>query len=257
MIRLTREVRFALASDRMAVERPLLNSWEGWPPATGMEPGIVLRCTVAGEPDPSSGYLCDIKRIDELVRREVVSPLVGNALPAGGAELTRIAWQKLSLAIDARFRLVRLEIMPNPWLSWYCEAETEAMIHTTRQFEFSASHRLHNRDLPDEVNRALFGKCNNPHGHGHNYVVEITLAHAENDPPAPAGPFQAVVRERVIDRLDHRYLNVEVAEFEDLNPTVENIAVVIWNWLVDAIPAGELTNVRVYETPRTWADYSG
>jgi 6-pyruvoyltetrahydropterin/6-carboxytetrahydropterin synthase len=134
------------------------------------------------------------------------------------------------------------------------------MILLTQQFEFSAAHRLHNPDLSDEKNRDLFGKCNNPHGHGHNYLVDVTVGIDETENGNSANllsALEATVRKQVIDRVDHRNLNVEIAEFKSLNPTVENIAVVFWNWISASPCPGTLRNVRVYETPKTWVDYSG
>lgn len=134
------------------------------------------------------------------------------------------------------------------------------MILLTQQFEFSAAHRLHNPDLSDDQNRKLFGKCNNPHGHGHNYLVDITIGiddSAYGDSINLVSELEATVRQHVIDRVDHRNLNVEIDEFASLNPTVENIAIVVWNWISNGRCPGILKNVRVYETPKTWADFSG
>lgn len=133
------------------------------------------------------------------------------------------------------------------------------MIRWTQQFEFSAAHRLHSTRLDAEENHQLFGKCNNPAGHGHNYVVEVTIESGGNGrPAAPFSPaaFEQQVRETVIDRLDHKHLNHDVAEFAALNPSVENIAAVIFGWLSGAGGGFSLQNVRVYETPKTWADCS-
>ena len=131
------------------------------------------------------------------------------------------------------------------------------MVSLTQQFEFSASHRLHNPELSDEENRELFGKCNNPNGHGHNYVVEISLKRALAARKLYLPAFEAKVKELVIDRLDHKHLNVDVDYFKEVNPSVENIAIAIWEWLDGQFGDDQLGNVRVYETPKTWADYCG
>ncbi|MCC6418172.1 MAG: 6-carboxytetrahydropterin synthase [Gemmataceae bacterium] len=134
------------------------------------------------------------------------------------------------------------------------------MIHLTEQFEFSAAHRLHCPQLTENQNRATFGKCNNPNGHGHNYVVEVTVAGAAD--PATGllctrRQLEQAVRQRVLDRFDHRHLNKDTAEFRDLNPTVENIARAVWRLLDGQLGAARLERVRVYETPKTWADCTG
>ena len=134
------------------------------------------------------------------------------------------------------------------------------MVHLTQQFEFSASHRLHCDDFSEEQNRELFGKCNNPNGHGHNYVVEVTAARDINDQNRQVlslSQFEATVKKLVVDRLDHKHLNQDVDYFQDVIPSVENITIAIWNWLIGQLGDAELKCVRVYETPKTWAEYRG
>ncbi len=259
MIQLSREVRFSIPADPAALERPVLNSWAGWPPPRLGDPVLILRCTLAGTPDPASGYLCDIKTIDDAVREQVLAAAVGQtAILDSHESFLKFAWQQLKAWFLPDFQLVRLSLLASPWLSWSREASNDSMILLTQQFEFSASHRLHNPDLSAAENEALFGKCNNPHGHGHNYVVEVTVG-AETGQQGQVAPehLQSVVKTGVIDRLDHRNLNVEVEEFRELIPSVENISIVIWDWLADALLPARLSNVRVYETPKTWADFSG
>ena len=134
------------------------------------------------------------------------------------------------------------------------------IVTVTRRLRFNAAHRLHNPALSDEENKALFGKCNNPCGHGHNYEVQVTLV---GEPDAngllvdiPA--FERVVAEAAIDRFDHKNLNVELPEFKDVIPSVENIARVMYRLLKPrfAKSRGNLASVTVWETPKTWCEYS-
>jgi 6-pyruvoyltetrahydropterin/6-carboxytetrahydropterin synthase len=131
------------------------------------------------------------------------------------------------------------------------------LIALTQQFEFCAAHRLHCDGLSDEENMALFGKCSNPSGHGHNYVLAVTV---EGRPDArtgivlPPSVLEETVRQAVIERFDHKNLNLDVPEFRELNPSVENIARVIFNLLEDEFAPGQLAAVRVYETPRSSAE---
>ena len=133
------------------------------------------------------------------------------------------------------------------------------MVRLSQKFEFSATHRLHNPDLSPEENREIFGKCNNPHGHGHNYEVQVTLAgRPDSTGTLIAVPrFEQIVAEGVIDRFDHRNLNLELAEFASLIPTVENIAMVIYRALKPRFGDGraKLDSVTVWETPKTWCEY--
>ena len=135
------------------------------------------------------------------------------------------------------------------------------MTRLSQKFEFAASHRLHNPALSEEENRQTFGKCNNPHGHGHNYELQVTLA---GTPAANTGllvdvpAFEQAVARTVVDRFDHKNLNVEVPEFRDLIPSVENIARVIYRLLKPRLESGgtRLASVTVWETPKTWCEYS-
>src|SRR6266849_6356582 len=105
------------------------------------------------------------------------------------------------------------------------------MIYLTRKIEFSASHLYHNPAFSAEENRRVFGKCNNPHGHGHNYVLEVTVA-GEPDPATgmvlDLKELKEILQREVTDRMDHRFLNYEVPELAGQIPTCENIAAVIW-----------------------------
>ena len=107
------------------------------------------------------------------------------------------------------------------------------MIRTSQKFEFCASHRLHNPDLSDEENRRIFGKCNNPRGHGHNYELQVTLIGAPDSTGrlVPTTEFERIVSETIIEKFDHKNLNCELDEFKSVNPSVENIARVIYQML--------------------------
>jgi 6-pyruvoyltetrahydropterin/6-carboxytetrahydropterin synthase len=133
-------------------------------------------------------------------------------------------------------------------------------VYLTRKAEFSASHSYHNPDFTPEENRRIFGKCNNPHGHGHNYTLEVTV----KGPVDPRSGFvvdlkdlKEVLNREVLDALDHRFLNKEVPEFFTTIPTTENLAIVIWNRLKTKLDVAELHRVRVYETPDLFVDFFG
>jgi 6-pyruvoyltetrahydropterin/6-carboxytetrahydropterin synthase len=119
-----------------------------------------------------------------------------------------------------------------------------------RRYTISASHRLHTDALSAEANRATYGKCNNPHGHGHNYVVEVVVAGAvdpETGMIVNLAVLDEMVRSRVIDRFDHANLNLDPL-FVNRVPTTENLSRAVFALLKDALPAGKLERVRVEET---------
>jgi 6-pyruvoyltetrahydropterin/6-carboxytetrahydropterin synthase len=136
------------------------------------------------------------------------------------------------------------------------------MIRVTRKIEFSAAHVYNNPKFSPEENRRIFGKCNNPHGHGHNYVLEVTIA---GEPDLDTGMvldlkvLKEILLREIVERLDHRHLNLEVPELAGKIPTTENIAALIWNLLDPAIGRacldhGHLDRVRLYETPDLFVD---
>lgn len=134
------------------------------------------------------------------------------------------------------------------------------MVYLTRKAEFSASHYYHNPELSAEENQRLFGKCNNPHGHGHNYTLEVTV---KGEVDARSGfvvdlkQLKDIMTREVIEVLDHRFLNQEIPEFHETIPTTENLAVSIWNRLRPSLKIAQLHRVRVYETPDLFVDYYG
>ena len=134
------------------------------------------------------------------------------------------------------------------------------MVYLTRKAEFSASHYYHNPEFSADENRRLFGKCNNPNGHGHNYTLEITVR-GEVDPLSgfvvDLKELKEVLNREVLDALDHRFLNKEVPEFAHTIPTTENIAISVWRRLEPKLNVARLHRVRVYESPDLFVDFFG
>jgi 6-pyruvoyltetrahydropterin/6-carboxytetrahydropterin synthase len=128
-----------------------------------------------------------------------------------------------------------------------------------RRYALSASHRLHTDALSDEENRAAFGKCNNPHGHGHNYVLEVLAGGAVNPETGMVidmVALDAVVRTKVIERFDRRNLNLD-PYFKNRVPTTENLTKAVFAMLDGSISPAELAQVRVEETENNFFEYSG
>ena len=129
----------------------------------------------------------------------------------------------------------------------------------TRRYSFSASHCLHSAQFDDAENRRIYGKCNNPHGHGHNYVVEVTVAGVPDSATgmiANLGDLDFYVNERVIEPFDHMFLNKDVAVFRDVVPTTENLCIEIFNRL-KSFRSGRLASIRIEETGRNSFEYAG
>ena len=132
-------------------------------------------------------------------------------------------------------------------------------VTVTKRLHFSAAHRLHIADLSDEDNQRLFGLCDNPNYHGHNYEIEVSVR-GDVDPQtgyvADLGTIKEIVESEVITLLDHKNLNLDVEAFRSVNPTAENIVVVIWRLLEGKLP-GELARIVLWETPRNYVEYTG
>lgn len=127
-----------------------------------------------------------------------------------------------------------------------------------RKEHFNAAHRLHNPAWPDEKNREVFGMCNNPNFHGHNYELIIQVIGELNQETGfviDMKDLSVMVKEHVLDRFDHKNLNLDVAEFQHLNPSAENIAIVIYDILRPKIDAELALKIRLYETERNFVEY--
>ena len=136
----------------------------------------------------------------------------------------------------------------------------EGSFDAFRKAHFNAAHRLHNPQWSDEKNTAVFGLCNNPNYHGHNYELEVKIV-GEIDPDTgyllDLKILKDIIQEEVEDRFDHKNLNIEVPEFNELNPTAENIVVVIYNKMKLKLASNLSLEVTLYETPRNFVTYSG
>jgi 6-pyruvoyltetrahydropterin/6-carboxytetrahydropterin synthase len=284
MVVLTRTVRFAVnpPCDRREpgasttpgsrhTERA--NGYAGVPALSGLGSHYEAEISVCGEPDAITGYFRDIKVIDEATRATLV-PSVSEAMHVlwhdGGQRAPdataapraiHAVMRPLSERLGGVLHSVRL--MLSPYHSWEVRMSDADTALLRQRFEFSAAHRLYVPSMSEDENRRIFGKCSHASGHGHNYVLEVCvsvpLGTAGNT--LSLGELEAVVYERVIARLDHKHLNLDVPEFDQslggVNPSVENIARVCHDLLRPSLdsPRGRLHNVTVWETEKTSATY--
>jgi len=130
-----------------------------------------------------------------------------------------------------------------------------AQVSVTRRYRFCAAHRLHTEYLTPEENWAAFGKCNNPNGHGHNYVVLVTVKSATSPEARRLEQLDRVVEDTIVSRFDHHDLNQDPA-FAETTTTGENLVKLIWDLLVDKVPAGSLEKVGVIETRDNYFEYA-
>jgi 6-pyruvoyltetrahydropterin/6-carboxytetrahydropterin synthase len=218
-----------------------------------------LWVSAQGPVDPANGMVVNIKWIDDVLQERVVARFDQKSLndEVPPFDLTPPSLENLLLHFAEELRelpggvhLTHLRLDETPLLfgEW-----TPHMITLTRIYEFAASHRLHAPALSPEENERLFGKCNRPHGHGHNYVLEVTVA-GEPDPRTgmicDLEALDAAVEREVLDRYDHRNLDLDLPELAGLCTTSEVVAQAIFDRLSGALPA-RLTRVRLYETARS------
>ncbi len=133
-------------------------------------------------------------------------------------------------------------------------------VYITRQVHFNSAHRLHNPAKSQKWNEAKYGLCSNPHWHGHNYVLEVTVS-GQPDPETgyvmDLSELKRILNRAVVDKCDHRNLNDQVDFLRGINPSTENLVIAFWQEIEPHITAGKLHRVRLFETPRNFVEYFG
>ena len=231
----------------------------------------VLEATIKGRVRPEHGMVVNITDLDRILRAQIVSAydhkhiniqhpdFVNNpALQPTCENLVIQMWNTIAQHLeDGEIHQMRLHEDSTLFADYFGEGQ---MVYLTKVYEFSAAHRLHSLNLSDEENRALFGKCNNLHGHGHNYVLEVTVK-GEVDPVtgmvARLNLLDDVMLKQVYERFDHKHLNLDTPEFKELNPTSEVFVKVLWDILEPSLEPVKLHRLRLKETPRSYFDYYG
>ena len=133
-------------------------------------------------------------------------------------------------------------------------------VYVTKKAEFSAAHRLNNPMLSPEENERIYSKCNNLHGHGHNYTLEVTIC---GEPDKKTGflmdlkQLKELINKEIIEKVDHMHLNYDVPFLKDINPTVENLCVVFWQIIAPKIPNGSLYEIKISESQSSSVAYRG
>ena len=226
----------------------------------------VLKVTVRGKVDARDGMVVNIKDIDQILREHIVNrydhKLINEQHSAFETRLpttenlTMVMWEEIDAHLSG-CELHEVCVYESPMLYASYLGEN-VMVTLTRVYEFSASHRLHTPQLTQEENREAYGKCNNPHGHGHNYVLEVSVrgpVEHRLGMVADLAKVEQLVQERVITHLDYRHLNTDVPPFDQISPTSENMVYWVWHKLKPALP--ELCRLRLHETSKSYFDYYG
>jgi len=251
---LRRVVRLALVPGRGSA--PTVRAWsevDGW--SACMEVDV----TVRGKPDATTGYIVGIQEIDRTVK-ECAARIIPASFISGEAIERTLGSLREALISTLAVPLNSVAVRMHPLCEFRIEEIMPQHVIVTQRFDFSSSHRLHCPTLSDDENRRVFGKCNNPAGHGHNYRLEVEVRiPLSGSPGLRATDIDRIARDHAVDRLDHKHLNSDVEAFHDRNPSVETIAATCFDWLSGPITSagGELARVRVWETEKTSAIYPG
>ncbi|MHC4482915.1 MAG: 6-carboxytetrahydropterin synthase [Planctomycetota bacterium] len=265
MHKLARQVRFSI-NPFLVEESVGFNAFSSKPAGEGLSIFFELCVELIGEVNTATGFVVNVLDIDETVR-EFVVPIFGERIKedfrrgkhVGFSEIAKLlksAWGQLAEKFGAA-RLSKLSLALNPFRKVAVDDKDCKMIYFSEKFEFAAMHKLWNEDFSDERNLEVFGKCANPAGHGHNYVIEVTVTLPGGGDGFQIGDFEKVVDNEFIRFVDHKNLNVDVAELSRTNPTVENIAALAWEKLVGKFGEAVLHCVNVWETDKTYCSYCG
>ncbi len=265
MHKLSRHVRFSV-NPFLQKDNSGFNSFASEPPGEGLSIFFELCVELAGEVEPATGFVANVIDVDKSVREYVV-PIFAERIRgdflrgkhiglSGIAELLSLARGQLADKFTAA-KMSKLSLKLNPFRKVAVNCEDCKVIYFSEKFEFAATHKLWNEDFSAERNLEVFGKCANPAGHGHNYVVEVTVKTPAGKDSFHIGEFERIVNEELIKLLDHKNLNADVAEFSKTNPTVENIAAFAWNKLAGKFGEAALHCVTIWETDRTYCSYYG
>ena len=265
MHKTARQVRFSI-NPFLPSDTEGYNSYASKPSGEGLSIFFELLVEVAGEVEPATGFVVNVDDIDENVRRYIV-PIFAERIRENFRQGRHIGFFGIvELLADARGKLAnkfgsseisKVSLSLNPFRKVEINSEDLKMIYFSEKFEFAATHKLWNEQFSEKKNFEVFGKCANPTGHGHNYIVEVTIKKAADNGNFCITDFEKIVDDELVRLVDHKNLNADVAEFEKKNATVENIAAFGWEKLAGKFAAAELSSITVWETDRTYCTYCG
>jgi len=265
MHRLVRQVRFSI--DPFSGQQAQgFNSFASKPAGEGLPVYLELEAGILGQVDGDTGFVVNVTEIDRKAREFAVA-VMEEKIKKAFAEARNISFPEIGNLLTEVRDVLRdkfagmtvsdLALKLNPFRKVSIDCEVDDMIYFSEKFEFAAMHKLWNRDFSEQKNFDVFGKCANPSGHGHNYVIEVTIKAKEGKEKFSYGEFEKVVDGEFVQQVDHKNLNEDIQFFREHIPTVENIAVFAWNSLEGRFENVKLHSVTVWETDRTSCTYYG
>ena len=265
MHRLTRCVRFSV-NPFLNVQSEGSNSYVSKPTGEGLALFLELHVEVTGDLDESTGFIINASDIDKRVQRYAVPVFVKRIaqefrIPRHVSFfcLTQIlgnAWKNLSGKFE-KVCLSRLALKLNQSRTMAIDSEDCDMVYFSEKFEFAATHKLWNDSFTEQENLDTFGKCANPSGHGHNYIIEVTIKVSTGMVNFCISDFEKIVNRELISHIDHKNLNLDIEHFGRVNPTVENITSFAWDRLLGEFNEAQLHSITIWENDRTFCTYYG
>ncbi len=243
-------------------EEPRHNTYAAWPSTHGIAPFTELILTCIGTVDPTTGYVINIHSLDEATRKVALPiltpayhPTHNTAQPLAPTEVLAILLSAIQNQIT--IKIVSLKWQLTPYYGLTMHTDTPHRVLLEQQFEFAAAHRLHCPQFSTEENRRIFGKCNNLHGHGHNYKIQPAVSIPADSSDFTLQTLEKIVHEIIIQRFDHTHLNLDHDLFYDLNPSVENLTRICFDLLQNPIKqaGGTLEKISIWETEKTKCTY--
>ncbi|MBN1806885.1 MAG: 6-carboxytetrahydropterin synthase [Sedimentisphaerales bacterium] len=265
MHKLARQVRFSV-NPFLAEQHEGFNSYASRPTGDGLAIFLELSVEVIGKVEPTTGFIVNVVDIDKSVRKYAVPIFVEKISRdfnqakhvdfSALAGLIKSAWNKLTDTFG-KAQLSKLSLKLNPFRTMAINSKDLDMVYFSEKFEFAAMHKLWNDDFTEEKNLEVFGKCANPTGHGHNYIIEVTIKTQSIENDFHLTDFEKTINNELIKLVDHKNLNADVGHFSKNIPTVENISVFAWNKLEGKFGQASLHCVTVWETDKTYCSYYG
>lgn len=265
MVRLGRQIRFSI-NPFLAGTGAGANAYASKPAGEGLAVFLELGIELLGPIDPDTGFVINVVEIDRIAEG-VLAPIFAEGISAcwrrgEHIDLARVA--RMLEAVGARLsdniqtgKVDKLLLRLNPFRTVTMDTNETGTITFSEKFEFAAMHKLWNDTFSAERNFEVFGKCAHPTGHGHNYVVEVTVGTPAAGPALEIGRFERIVDAELIQIVDHKNLNEDVPAFGSTIPTVENIATFAWERLAGKLAPARLRRITVWETDRTYCTYEG
>ncbi len=236
------------------------NSYCAKPTAEGLAFFFTLYVELKSVADKDTGFVVNVAEIDKIVRSKAIAlfnDFVKSYSKTGFEQFSKLlakVWRKIENDfLPAKLNSLSLELMPARKIA--IRERTGDMFYFSEKFEFAASHTLWNTKFSEQDNFKIFGKCANKCGHGHNYIVEVTIKKPSTNKSFTARDYERIIDEHFISVVDHKNLNADVEFFKKANPTVENIAEFAFKQLKNKFKSSKLDSVTVWENDRTFCTY--